>query len=160
MFPLFFFSLIQVFMKPSSSFYVPCCRAVTILPSLLTSTRRLCLPMYLQAPVTRSRCLRTSSSADPHPIVLRSGNYIINERLKRIVEQKDALESGQGGGRQVRSVNIDVPKMHFVTQKAHRQDVRVYRVDVDFRNVFNATSQAALWHGMNMFHIPDVDFLE
>jgi len=28
-------------------------------------TRRLCLLIYFQAPVTRSRCLRTSSSADP-----------------------------------------------------------------------------------------------
>jgi len=50
--------------------------------------------------------------------------------------------------------------MHFVTHKAHGQDVQVYRVDVDFRNVFNATSQAALWHFMNMFHTPDVDLLE
>jgi len=29
--PLFFFSLIQVLLKPSSSIHVPCCRAVTIL---------------------------------------------------------------------------------------------------------------------------------
>ena len=28
---------------------------------------------------------------------------------------------------------------------------RVYRVDIDFRNAFNAMSQAALWHVMNMF---------
>jgi len=33
-------------------------------------------------------------------------------------------------------------------------------VDIDFRNVFNAMSQATLWHVMNMFHIPDVDLLE
>jgi len=29
-----------------------------------------------------------------------------------------------------------------------------------FKNAFNAMSQAALWHVMNMFHIPDVDLLE
>jgi len=51
-------------------------------------------------------------------------------------------------------------KMHFVTHEAHRQGKRVYRVDIDFRNAFNAMSQAALWHVMNMFHIPDVDLLE
>jgi len=51
-------------------------------------------------------------------------------------------------------------KMHFVTHEAHRQGKRVYRVDIDFRNAFNAMSQAALWHVVNMFYIPDVDLLE
>jgi len=31
---------------------------------------------------------------------------------------------------------------------------------MDFRNAFNAMSQAALWHVMNIFHIPDVDLME
>jgi len=48
-------------------------------------------------------------------------------------------------------------KTHFVTHEAHRQETRVYQVDIDFRNAFNALSQAALWHVMNMFHIPDSD---
>ena len=51
-------------------------------------------------------------------------------------------------------------KNAFVTREAHRQGKRVYRVDIDFRNAFNTMSQAALWHVMNMFHIPDVDLLE
>jgi len=51
-------------------------------------------------------------------------------------------------------------KVHFVTHEAHRQGKRVYQVDIDFRNTFNAMSQADLWHVMNMFHIPDVDLLE
>ena len=51
-------------------------------------------------------------------------------------------------------------KTHFVTHEAHRQETRVYQVDIDFRNAFNAMSQAALWHVMNIFHIPDVDLLE
>ena len=33
----------------------------------------------------------------------------------------NVLEPGQGGGRQGRSVNIDMPKMKFVTHEAHRQ---------------------------------------
>jgi len=66
----------------------------------------------------------------------------------------------QGGGRQGRSVNINMQKMHFVTHEAHRQGQRVYRVDIDFRNAINAMSQAARWHVMNMFDIPDVDLLE
>jgi len=107
----------------------------------------------------------TSKTSDQRQVVLlNSGhqllNYIINERLKRILEQTNVLEPRQGGGRQVRSVNINMPKIHFVKYEAHRQEKRVYRVDNDFRNAFNAMSQAALWHVMNMIHIPDVDFLE
>jgi len=36
--------------------------------------------------------------------------------------------------------------MHFVTHEAHRQGKRVYQVDIDFRNAFNAMSQADRWH--------------
>jgi len=78
----------------------------------------------------------------------------------KIVEQTNVLEPGQGGGKQGRSVNINMQKMHFVTHEAHGQGKRVCRVDINFRNAFNAMSQAALWHVMTMFHIPDVDLLE
>ena len=58
----------------------------------------------------------TNKTSYQRPVVLlNSGyqllNYIINERLRRIVE----LEPGQGGGRQGRSVNINMQKMHFFT---------------------------------------------
>jgi len=104
----------------------------------------------------------TNKTSDQRPVVLlNSGyqmlSYIINEQLKRIVEQTNVLELGQGGGRQGRSVNIN---MHFVTHEAHRQGKRVYRVDINFRNEFNAMSQATLWHVINIFYIPDVDLLE
>ena len=105
----------------------------------------------------------TNKTFDQRPVVLlryQLLNYIINKRLERIVEQTNVLKPGQGGGRQGRSVNINMPKIHFVTHEAHRQGKRVYQVDINFRNAFNAMSQAALWHVMNMFHIPDVDLLE
>ena len=35
-------------------------------------------------------------------------------------------------------------KVHFIQQEAWRQGKRVYRVDIDFKNAFNAMSQAAL----------------
>jgi len=70
------------------------------------------------------------------------------------------LEPGQGGGRQGRSVNGNMQKLHFITNEANRQNKRVYRVDIDFRNAFNAMSQDALWSVMRLFHIPDVDLLE
>ena len=60
----------------------------------------------------------TNKTSDQRPVVfLNSGyqvlNYIINDRLKRIVEQTDVLEPGQGEGRQGRSVNIKKPKKAF-----------------------------------------------
>jgi len=105
-----------------------------------------------------------NKTSDQKPVVLLiSGyqllNYIINERLKLIVEQANLLQPGQGGKRQGRSVNINLQKIHFVTHEAHRHGKRVYRVDIDFSNAFNAKSQAALWHVINMVHIPDVDLL-
>ena len=69
-------------------------------------------------------------------------------------------EPGQGGGGQGRSVSINMQKMHFVTHEVHRQRKRIYRVDIDSRNAFNAMSQAALWYVTNMFYIPDIDLLE
>jgi len=81
------------------------------------------------------------------------------ERLKIIMEQANVLEPGQGR-QKGRSVYSNVQKIHFVAHEPHRQGKRVNRVDFDFRNAFNAMSQAALWHVMNMFHIPDVDLLE
>jgi len=87
-----------------------------------------------------------NKTSDQRPVVLLNSGYqlllyyIINERLKRIVEQTNVLEPGQGGGRQGRSVNIKMRKMQFVTHVVHRQGKRVYRVDIDFRNAFNAKS--------------------
>jgi len=51
-------------------------------------------------------------------------------------------------------------KVHFIQQEARRQSKRVYQVDIDFKNAFNAMFQAALWQVMGMFKIPDVDLLE
>jgi len=87
-------------------------------------------------------------------------NYVINEQFTKIVEPANILEAGQGGGQQRHCVGIDMQKVHFIQQKALRQGKRVYRVDIDFKNVFYAMSQAALWHEMRMFKIPDVDLLE
>ena len=39
-------------------------------------------------------------------------------------------------------------------------DKRDCRVDINFKNAFNARSQAALWQVMRMFKILDVDLLE
>ena len=107
----------------------------------------------------------TIKTSDQRPVMLLNCDYqvlnqIMKKRLKRIVEQATVSEPGQGGGSQGRSVNINLPKMNFVTHEAHRQGQRVYRVDIDFRNSFDAMLQVALWHVMNIFHKTDVDLLE
>ena len=88
-------------------------------------------------------------------------NYIINEGLKNNVEPANLLEPGQGEGRQGRCVNGNMQKLHFITNEANRQNKnvykKVYRVDIDLRNAFNAMSQDALWSVMRLFH---VDLLE
>jgi len=71
-------------------------------------------------------------------------NYVINVLLKKIVEPADILELGQGGGRQGCCVGNNMQKVQFIQQEARRQGKRVYRVEIDFKNAFNAMSQAAL----------------
>ena len=81
---------------------------------------------------------------------------ILNARLRSIVEKTGILEPGQSGGRQGRSTDINLTKLEWVTREALTQGKRVYRVDVDFTNAFNAMSQAALWAVMRAYGIPDV----
>jgi len=92
--------------------------------------------------------------------VYQSLNNVINERLKKTVEPVNILKPGQGGDRQRRCVGINMQKVHFIQQEVRRQGKRVYRVDIYFKNAFNAMSQAALWQVMRMFKIPDVYLLE
>jgi hypothetical protein len=58
-----------------------------------------------------------------------------------------------------RSTDINLTKLEWVTREALAQGKRVYRVDVNFTNAFNAMSQAALWAVMRAYGIPDVDLL-
>jgi len=82
--------------------------------------------------------------------------HILNARLRSIVERAGILEPGQSGGRQGRSTEINLTKLEWVTREALTQGKRVYRVDVDFTNAFNAMSQAALWAVIRAYGIPDL----
>jgi len=95
-----------------------------------------------------NRCLRSASSA---------ATNATPGRPKSTVQDSPSAQCRQC---RVEVSKSTCKKMHFVTHEAHRQGKRVYRVYIDFRNAFNAMSQAALWHVLNMFHIPDVDLLE
>jgi len=107
----------------------------------------------------------TNKTSDQRQVVLLNRvyqllNYVINERLEKIVKPDYILEPGQGGGRQGRCVGINMQKVHFIQQESQRQGKSMYRVDIEFKNGFNAMSQAALWQVMKMFKIPDVDLLQ
>jgi len=72
----------------------------------------------------------TNKTSDQRPAVLLNSvyqllSYVINERLKKIVEPANILEVGQGGGWQGRCVGIEMQKVHFIQQKARRQGKRV-----------------------------------
>jgi len=107
----------------------------------------------------------TNKTSDQRSIFLLNSvypllNYVINKRLKKIVEPANILGPGQGGGRQGRCDGIHMQKVHFIQQGARKQGKRVYRVDIDFKKAFNAMSPAALWKVMRMFKISEVDLLE
>jgi len=88
----------------------------------------------------------TNKTSDQRPVVLLNTgyqllNYIINERLKRIVEQTNVLEPGQGGGRQGRSVNIKMQKNAFCHARSPQTRKTSLSSDIDFRNAYNTMSQ-------------------
>jgi len=86
----------------------------------------------------------TNKTSDQRPVVLLNRvyqllNYVINERLRKIVELANILEPGQDGGRQGCCVGIKIQKVHFIQQEAQRQGKRIYQIDmIDFKNAFNA----------------------
>ena len=55
---------------------------------------------------------------------------------------------------------MNLTKLEWVTRETLTQGKLVYRVDVDFTNVFNVMSKAALWKVMCAYGIPDIDLLE
>ena len=103
--------------------------------------------------------------SDFRPVVLLNSinqliSHVINHRLQNIVERAGILEAGQGGYRRGRSTDVNMRKIEQITMAAQRSKSRFLRVDVDFRNAYNAMSQPALWCMLRKFNIPDVDFLE
>ena len=57
--------------------------------------------------------------------------HILNARLRGIVEKAGILEPGQSGGRQGRSMDINLTKLEWVTRAAVAQGKRVYRLIFD-----------------------------
>ena len=87
-------------------------------------------------------------------------DYVLEARLRRIVEEAGMLEPGQAGYRAVRSTDINMCKIHHISAAAQKTDTGIIRTDVDFKNAFNSMSQPALWAVLKCSGIPDVDLLE
>jgi len=107
----------------------------------------------------------TNRPSDQRPVVLLDSvyqllNYVINERLKKIVEPANILEPGQGGGRQGRCVGIKCKRCTSSNRKLGDRAREFIGSTLTFKNAFNAMSQAALSQVMRMFKIPDADLLE
>ena len=91
----------------------------------------------------------TNRPSDQRQVVLLNSvyqllNYVINEWLKKIVEPANIFRT-RARWRQARTLRgINMQKVHFIQQEARRQGKRVYGFDIDFKNAFNAMSQAAL----------------
>jgi hypothetical protein len=107
----------------------------------------------------------SDKASDWRPVVLLNCTnqlimHVLNARLRDIVERANILEPGQAGGRRGRGTDLNLCKLVRIMQEAQKQKRTVVRVDVDFRNAFNAMSQAALWAVMEELNIPDVDFLK
>ena len=107
----------------------------------------------------------SDKASDWRPVVLLNCTnqlimHVLNARLREIVERANILEPGQAGGRRGRGTDLNLCKLVWIMQEAQKQERTVVRVDVDFRNAFNAMSQAALWAVMEELNIPDVDLLK
>jgi len=53
-----------------------------------------------------------------------------------------------------------VQRAHWVQQQAMKDSGTLIRIDLDFKNVFNAAGQSCLWAILKGLGVPDVDFLE
>jgi len=97
----------------------------------------------------------SDKASDWRPVVLLNCKnqlimHVLNARLRDIVERADILEPGQAGGRKGRGTDLNLCKLVWTMQEAQKQARTVVRVDVDFRDAFNAMSQAALWAVMRI----------
>ena len=138
--------------------------------SILTTDKDRALPMTVAEMQGRVRLLHKGGDtctkpSDWRPVVLLNCTnqlvmHILNQRLRDIVERSGWLENGQAGGRQGKGTDINYAMLQQITSEAQRQNQTVYRIDVDFRNAYNAMDQSALWALMRQAKIPDVDLLE
>ena len=80
-------------------------------------------------------------------------NIIITSRIRGLTEKYAVLESSQHGFRGSRSVQLIIQKERWLLKQAMKQDTKLIRVDLDFKNAFS------LWKILEGFGVPDVSLL-
>ena len=70
---------------------------------------------------------------------------ITTSRLKQLTENYAVMEGSQYGFRTHRGVQMVVQRAHWVQQQAMKECGTVIRVDLDFKNAFNAAGHSCLW---------------
>ena len=69
------------------------------------------------------------------------------------------LESSQHGFRGSRSVQLVIQKERCLLKQAMKQDAKLIRVDLDFKNAFNSAGHSSLWKILEGFGVQDVSLL-
>ena len=70
-------------------------------------------------------------------------NVIITSRIRGLTEKYAVLESSQHGFRGSRSVQLVIQKERWLLKQAMKQDTKLIRVDLDFKNAFNSAGRGA-----------------
>jgi hypothetical protein len=71
-------------------------------------------------------------------------NIIITSRLRGLAEKCAVLESFQHGFRSSRSVQLVIQNERWLLRQAMKQDTKLIRVDLDFKNAFNSARHSSL----------------
>ena len=68
-------------------------------------------------------------------------NIIFTSRIRGLTEKYAVLASSQHGFRGSRSVQFVIQKERWLSKQAMKQDIKLIRVDLDFKNAFNSAHQ-------------------
>jgi len=98
--------------------------------------------------------------ANDRPIALCNSfyqliNIIFTSRIRGLTGKYAVLESSQHGFRGSRSDQLVIQKERWLM----KQDTKLVRVDLDFKNAFNSAGQSSLWKILGGFGVLDVSLL-
>ena len=69
------------------------------------------------------------------------------------------LKSSQHGFRGCRSFQLVIQKERWLLKQARKQDTKIIRVDLDFKNAFNSAGHSSLFKILEGFGVPNVSLL-
>jgi len=102
--------------------------------------------------------------ANYRPIALCNSFYqlidiIITSRIRGLTEKYAVLKSSQHDFRGSQSIRLVIHKERWPLKQAMKQDTKLIRVDLDFKNAFNSAGHSSLWKILEGFGVPDVSLL-